>query len=290
MYKLIAIDLDGTLLDTYGQASNENKEAITKALQKGVEVVLTSGRGPASVKNLAHDIGADNYVICGNGAVVYNLKENKIIYQNFLDKKKVLQLINICEENSIYYSVYTEDSIITKSLNYNTLFYHHENSKKADDKKTNINIIKDIYQYVLDRKQEDYNKIMICDDNNIIFNSITKKLKKVKNIDVLDVGHMSRKTIKDGTEEYSLEYYYTEISSQNVDKWSAIKQLIANIGIKPEEVIAIGDNVNDKTMLENAGLGVAMANSAPEIQKIADEVTLSNDENGVAAVIEKYIK
>ena len=116
-----------------------------------------------------------------------------------------------------------------------------------------------------------------------------KKLKKVKGIDVLDVGHMSRKLIKAGTEEYSMEYYYTEVTSQNVDKWSAICFLIEKLGIKPEEVIAIGDNMNDKTMLENAGLGVAMGNSAPYIQKMAKIVTDSNNEDGVAKVIEKYI-
>lgn len=200
-----------------------------------------------------------------------------------------MQLIQICEENSIYYSVYTEDSIVTKSLNYNTLFYHHENSRKPDDKKTNINIVQDIYQYVLDREKEDYSKLMICDDNTIIFNSIIKKLKMIKNIDVLDVGHMSRKIIKNGTEEYPLEYYYTEVSSQNVDKWSAILKLIEILDIKPEEVMAIGDNVNDQTMLENAGLGIAMANSAPYIQKMADEITLDNNSDGVAVAIEKYI-
>lgn len=272
-----------------GQVSERNIKAIQKAIQKGTEIVFTTGRGPASVRALASEVGANNYVICGNGSLVYDLKKEETIYQNFLDKKKILQLIQICEENSIYYSVYTEDSIVTKSLNYNTLFYHHENSRKTDDKKTNINIVQDIYQYVLDREKEDYSKLMICDDNTIIFNSIIKKLKMIKNIDVLDVGHMSRKIIKNGTEEYPLEYYYTEVSSQNVDKWSAILKLIEILDIKPEEVMAIGDNVNDQTMLENAGLGIAMANSAPYIQKMADEITLDNNSDGVAVAIEKYI-
>ena len=131
--------------------------------------------------------------------------------------------------------------------------------------------------------------MIICDDNNIIFSSIIKKLKMVKNVDVLDVGHMSKKIIKDGTEEYPLEYYYTEVSSQNVDKWSAILKLIEKLDIQPEEVIAIGDNVNDQTMLENAGLGIAMGNSAPYIKEMADEVTLDNNSNGVAVSIEKHI-
>ena len=289
MYKLIAIDLDGTLLNSYGQISQKNKEAIKKAIEKKVEVVLTSGRGGASVENLANEIGSNHYMICGNGAMIYNLQKNELMYNNFLSQKKVLQLIEICEENSIYYSIYTQDSIITKNLNYNVLFYHQENANKPDNKKTNIHIEQDIYEYVLNRKENDYIKVSICDDNNIIFQSIIKKLRKVKGIDVLDVGHMSRKIIKSGTEEFSIEYFYTEISSQNVDKWTAIDYLIKQINIKKEEVIAIGDNINDKTMLENAGLGVAMANSAPYIQKMAKMVTDSNNEDGVAKVIEEQI-
>ena len=146
------------------------------------------------------------------------------------------------------------------------------------------------YKKELEKQQkEDYIKITICDENNIIFGSMLKKLKKIKGIDVLDVGHMSRKIIKSGTEEYTMEYFYTEVTSQNVDKWSAIRFLIEKLGIKEEEVIAIGDNMNDKTMLENAGLGVAMGNSAPYIQEMAKIVTDSNNEDGVAKVIEKYI-
>lgn len=289
MYKLIAIDLDGTLLDSYGHVSQKNKEVIKKATNKGIEVVLTSGRGAMSVQNLANEIGANHYMICGNGAMIYDFNQNKLIYDNFLTQKKILQLIEICEENSIYYSIYTQDGIITKNLNYNVLFYHQENANKPDNKKTNIYIVQNIYEYIASREQNDYIKVTICDDNNIIFQSIIKKLRMVKGIDVLDVGHMSRKIIKSGTEESSIEYYYTEISSQNVDKWTAISYLINELGIDKSEVMAIGDNINDQTMLENAGLGVAMANSAPYIQQMAKMVTTSNNDDGVAKVIQEQV-
>ena len=104
---------------------------------------------------------------------------------------------------------------------------------------------------------------------------------------VLDVAHMSRKMIKSGTEAVSLEYYYSEITSENVDKWNALAWLTEKIGISSEEVIAIGDNVNDKLMIENAGLGVAMGNSAPYIQEVADKVVANNNEDGVAQAIEE---
>ena len=77
MYKLIAIDLDGTLLNSYGEVSSKNKEAIKKAILNGINVVLTSGRVSSSVINLAKELGADKYMICGNGASVYDLQNRK---------------------------------------------------------------------------------------------------------------------------------------------------------------------------------------------------------------------
>ena len=109
----------------------------------------------------------------------------------------------------------------------------------------------------------------------------------IKDIDVLDVAHMSRKIIKTGTEETVIEYYYTEITSKNVDKWYAIEYLMDKLNIQRQEVMAIGDNVNDKMMIENAGCGVAMGNSAPYIKESADIVVSNNNEDGVAEVIEQ---
>lgn len=286
MYKLIAIDLDGTLLNSYGQISEKNKKTIEKAQKQNIEIVLSSGRSTNSVKNLANEIGGNHFVICGNGSLIYDLQKEEIIYDKFIEKKKALQIIEICEKNSIYYNVYTENMVIAKKLSNNVLFYHQENANKPENKKTKINLVDDIYSYVKDLKNENILKFTISDTSNIIFNSIIKKLREIKNIDVLDVAHMSRKLIKSGTEEVLLEYFYTEITSKYVDKWNAINWLIKDLGIKQEEVMTIGDNINDKLMIENAGLGVAMGNSAPYIRKIADRIVEDNNNDGVATAIE----
>ena len=289
MYKLVAIDLDGTLLNSYGEVSNKNKEIIQKAMQKGVEVVLSSGRPIMSVKNLANEIGCNNYIICGNGAITYDIQSEEIIYDKFLEKSKVLQIIKICEENSIFFNVYTKDTILTKNLNYNILFYNQENATKPEDKKTRITIMQNIEEYIQNRNEEDYLKITVCDNDKVVFGSIIRKLRTIKDIDVLDVAHMSRKLIKDGTENVLMQYYYTEISNTNVDKWQAIFDLTERLNIKRDEVIAIGDNVNDAEMIKEAGLGVMMGNAAPYIKEMADVVVSDNDNDGVAEAIEKYI-
>ena len=289
MYKLIAIDLDGTLLNSYGQISEKNKLALNNAKEKGIQIVLASGRTTDSVKSIANEIGVQNYVICGNGSLIYDLQKEEIIYDKFIEKKKALQIIDVCEKNSIYYNIYTENMVIAKTLNNNVLFYYQENANKPDSKKTKINIVQDIYEYVKNLENQNILKITISDNDVIIFNSIIRKLREVKDIDVLDVEHMSRKIIKTGTEESKLEYYYTEITKKDVDKWYAIEFLMENLNINSNEVLTIGDNVNDKLMIENAGCGVAMGNSAPYIKDISDLVVANNNEDGVAEAIEKII-
>ena len=290
MYKLIAIDLDGTLLNSYGQISEKNRNALNKAKEHNAEIIIASGRTTDSVRNIANDIGAKSYIICGNGSLIYDLQKEEIIYDKFIDKKKALQIIEICEQNSIYYNIYTENMVITKTLNNNVLFYYQGNASKPDNKKTKINIVQDIYKYVEELENQHILKITISDSNSIIFNGIIRKLRNIKDIDVLDVAHMSRKIIKTGTEETVIEYYYTEITSKNVDKWYAIEYLMDKLNIQRQEVMAIGDNVNDKMMIENAGCGVAMGNSAPYIKESADIVVSNNNEDGVAEAIEQNFK
>ncbi len=289
MYKLIAIDLDGTLLNSYGEVSKKNNEAINQAISKGIEVVLASGRIGTSVETIAKQIGADNYYISGNGSMLFNIKNQKIEYENFIEKDKILELIKICEENSIYYNIYTQTMVIANSLKYNVAFYNYENSKKSTEKRTNINIVQNVYNYVKELENTKFLKMTICDESKIIFSSIIRKIKSIKGIDVLDVSHMCKKVIKEGTKKNDIEYFYTEVTKEDVDKWTTILQLLKLIDIKSEEVIAIGDNINDEKMIKNAGLGVAMGQSNPRIKQIADIVTQDNNSDGVAEIINKLI-
>lgn len=207
-----------------------------------------------------------------------------------MSKEKVLEIIKICEENSIFYNVYTDKTILATALKHNVLYYHKENLKKEENKKTHINIVTNMYEYVKNMKEDRFLKITICDESKSVFNSIIRKLREVEGIEVLDVEHMSRKMIKQGTEDIPIEYYYTEISLADVDKWNAIEFLIKKLEIKPEEVMAIGDNINDKKMIENAGLGIAMKGSTPLITEVANDIAEGNNEEGVAKILQEYYK
>lgn len=288
MYKLIAIDLDGTMLNSYGMVTENTKQVIKNTINKGTEVIIASGRPIDSIKTIAKEIGSENYFIAGNGALIYDIKKDEIIYEKFMNKQKVLEIIKICEENSIAYNIYTEKTIIAKGLKYNVLYYYKENLKKEENKKTNITILEDVYEYIKNLENEKFLKITVCDETKSVFNSIIRKLRTVEDIDVLDVLHMSRKMIKQGTEDVPIEYYYTEISLKDVDKWNAIEYLANKMNISKDEIIAIGDNINDKEMIENAKVGIAMGQSTPVITEIADFVTTNNNEDGVAKALEKY--
>lgn len=289
MYKLVAADLDGTMLNRYGVVTENTKKVIKESIKKGTEVIIASGRPIDSIMTIAKEIGSEKYFIAGNGALVYDIQKQEVIYEKHMSKEKVLEIIKICEENSISYNVYTDKTILATALKYNVLYYHKENLKKEENKKTNISIVNDMYNYVKNMKEEKFLKVTVCDDNQSVFNAIIRKLRKIDDIEVLDVSHMSRKMIRQGTEEVPIEYYYTEISRKNVDKWNAIEFLIGKLNIKKEEVIAIGDNINDKMMIQEAGLGIVMEGSTPVVTQIADEVTNSNNEEGVANALEKFI-
>ena len=105
MYKIIAIDLDGTLLNSFGEITPYTKDVLQSAIKNGVKVILASGRPVSAIENIATEIGSKEYLISGNGALVYDMRENEVVYDKFLTKEQVLEIVDICEENSIYYNL-----------------------------------------------------------------------------------------------------------------------------------------------------------------------------------------
>ena len=290
MYKLIAVDLDGTLLNSYGEVTEYSKKIIKRIIDEGNKFIIASGRPMDSIKMIAKEIGSDEFFIAGNGALIYDIRKDKIIYEKYMSKQKVLEIIKKCQENSISYNVYTDKTILATSLKYNVLYYYKENLKKEEEKRTNINIVDDMYGYVKNMQEDKFLKITICDENKSVFNSILRKIKDISGIEVLDVSHMSRKIIRQGTEEIPIEYYYTEISQADVDKWNAIQFLIDKLNIKKEEEIYIVDNINDKKMIENAFLGINIEGRTPVVTEVADDIAPSNNKDGVAKILQKYYK
>ena len=290
MYKLIVLDLDGTLLNSKGELSKENEEAIKKAKNKGIKIAICSGRILPAIRNICLERGIGDYLISGNGSQIYEVEKNEIIYENCMDKDMALKLIKFCEENSIYYSISAENSIIASSLSYNVLAYNNENYRKINENKTKINLTQNIYEYVNSYDGNKFIKFTICDNNKNILNKIIEKLKKIKGIDVIEFPHMAIKNIQNGNENIGITYYYVEIINAKANKWEATKILANKLGINDSEIVSFGDNINDKELIQNSGLGFAMENASEYVKNIADKITTKNDENGVAKGIEEILR
>lgn len=178
MYKLIATDLDGTLLDSNGEVSKKNNDMIKKAKDRGIKIVIATGRTLSAVNSIANEIDAD-YAITGNGAIVHELNSRKMLYNQSIPKDKVISIVEICDMNDIHYTLSTEKYLLSKKLKCGILYYYHENSKKPEDKKTNINIVENVLQYIKENDVGKIVKITIDDENRSVFNGILKKIKEI---------------------------------------------------------------------------------------------------------------
>lgn len=289
MYKMVVIDIDGTLLTTEGKITQETKLALQKAQDMGLLIVLASGRIANSTALYAREIGLNSYIISGNGSVITNLENDEMIYTNCLGNRVTQNIVDICKENTISFNVYTLDEILTEKIEYNVLFYSMQNRDLKQDKQTKINIYDDLSRILKDKIDNNVAKITICDKDKSIFNSIIRKLRMIKGVEVLDVSHSSHKVINVGSQKVDVDYYYTEVSKENVDKWFAIKFLADKLNIPYEDIIAIGDNANDIMMVQNCGLGVILDNAAPIYKQKAKYVAPSNDNDGIVDVLEKFV-
>lgn len=286
MYKLIAIDIDGTLLNSKDKISEKTKNTIKEANNMGIDVVLTSGRMSNIVKIFAKEIGANKYLVAENGASIVDLQNDKLIRTRYMNKNTVLKIVDTCLENNIYYMIYTNRVLLVKDLKHMALFFHNQNYTYSPEEKMEIHLGGKKY---IEQVNDDFTKVVICDEDRAIYNSIITKLKNIPKIDILTIPHISIKTITVGTKNEKFSYSYAEISAEGANKWNAIMDIADILNIKKEEIIAIGDNINDLKMIQNAGLGVAMENGTPDVKNVADYIAKSNDDDGVAIVIEKYV-
>lgn len=284
MYKLIASDMDGTLLNSVGEIPAKNVEAIKKAKDAGVEFAIVTGRPYVSAKTILDDNGITSAVIGCNGAQVTDKHGNRI-KTHYIDKDSLIKIMELAEEKDIYYQVYDDDYIFTKSRlklikmikNYSGKSLKKHITLKAilDGFKrlffTEVKVKKDIIEYVKSREKGFY-KIQVASTDQKQLNGFREDIKDIPNIDIT-----------------SSFYFNLEIGPLGITKGTALKELAETEDIPRDEIIAFGDNYNDISMIEYAGCGVAMENSVLPLKDKADFFTKSNDENGVAYAIEKLI-
>lgn len=269
-YKLIAIDMDGTLLNTQDKISERNKKALLKAINNGIHVVIATGRIYKSALYYYKDLGLNSPIIACNGAVISS-SNGEIIFEKLIDSSSLKELIQLAEENDMYYHFYDKDKFYyktTKEEFSNYYRYYEENYIKQDIELVSFKSPWDI----VDPNSSKYYKAVFIDDDIDRLLDFRSKLKDIKGISVSKSWHNN-----------------IEVMNKEVSKGNAVKFLMDALNIDSSQVIAIGDNENDVSMFKVAGLSIAMANGDEIAKKQAHVITASNDEDGVAQAIERYV-
>ncbi|MBL4933435.1 Cof-type HAD-IIB family hydrolase [Clostridium paridis] len=284
MYKLILTDMDGTFLNSEHELSEENIKAVKRAQEKGVLFGIVSGRPYKLIKPFVQEHNFNCYAVALNGAQIYN-EEFDIISENYIDNDSVYEAIKIYEEEDILYQIYTSNETLCKPLGNHEKEFINLAEEYSSDKE-------EIAKIVEDMKKHTYGNSLIVED---IIDYIKVNNLKVCKMEVKSSSAEKLAIIKDKIgkiEDISITSSYKnnlEFVHKSVDKGSALEQLGEKLGVNPKEIIAIGDNLNDLGMIKAAGLGVAMGNAIDELKEQANFVTVSNDEHGVAQVIDKFI-
>ncbi|MCX7710114.1 MAG: Cof-type HAD-IIB family hydrolase [Clostridia bacterium] len=272
MYKLIAIDLDGTLLNSKKHISQEDKDAIRFAIAQGVKIVICSGRIFAGVKIFARQLEIKGPIIACNGALISDAETGDILYSNPLKVEDCIRVIELCREEGIYFHVYAGETMLAEKLEFSSLFYQKRNEFLPEEERIKIRIVDNVGQVLRAETDLPYKLVAISEEQRVLRN-LRSKVQKISGVEVV-----------------SSNYDNFEVMNSGVNKGAALKFISEILGIKREETIAIGDNENDDSMIRFAGLGVAMGNAEDSIKRISQYVTKANEECGVAEVIRKYIK
>ncbi len=269
-YKLIAFDMDGTLLNSQKKITDKTCEAIQKAIDAGIIVILNTGRCVAELEEYMDVLKNIQYINSTSGALVYDRKSDKDIYSSALDVDTVKAILDIVSSKDVMIDFLTRESIVQRDKIEKMEQYHME-------------VYRDMFERVT-VKWED-----ICG----------QYLEKPFPVAKLNIYHTSeearnytRQRIEElqlGVEMVNAETTSLEISAKGIDKGIGLEKLCQYLNISLSQTIVVGDADNDIGAMKKAGLAVAMGNANERIKELADVMVADNDHDGCREVIEKYI-
>jgi len=263
-YRLVAVDLDDTLLSDDLKVSEATKEAMKQAMARGVQLTFATGRSFVSAKQFAQQVGLDVPIITYQGSLIRHTLDGQTLYERYVPADAAAQVEAYCRKHGLHLQTYVNDRL-----------YAMEDNDKLRQYAALSSIpytVVDSFQDLQGAAAQQVKMIMI--DEPARLDAIKPELEQMLGPDV----HLTKS-----------KSHFLEVLHREGTKGHALQYLAAHYDIPMEQTIAIGDAWNDKEMIEAAGLGVAMANAIPEIKELADYVTLSNNEDGVRHVIEKFV-
>ncbi|MGE7778765.1 Cof-type HAD-IIB family hydrolase [Peribacillus sp. NPDC097264] len=285
MIKTIAIDMDGTLLNKMQTVSEENKSAIHKAQEEGIEVIIATGRSFEEARYALDKVGLECPIICVNGAALFT-QEGKVAASHPMQIASVKNAAEWLEERGIYFEIYTSKGIFSK--NYETAIDALVDVMVTANQDIDPSQIR---KYAEARLQLGH--VTSIADYTELFDQAELELYKIlgfsTDLQVLDQA-ASRFKMDEGTAVTSSGRENVEITSKHAQKGIVLEKYVNEKEGSMQETMAIGDNYNDISMFERVGLSVAMGNAPTDIQNLCDEVTGTNEEHGVAKAILKVLK
>lgn len=272
-YKLICIDVDGTLLTGTHKITNKTKEAILQAHRQGSHIVICTGRMYTDAEYFSNLVGVKSPVIASNGAFIKEKDSDKAIYKDILGKELSLTLLELFRKHGIKPYFCTPRTFYYGDFMFKLFYVVNKLLGRRSNPIDNRYVISWRQWYkILEKEQDNLVKAEIIYRNPDLVAELKKELKQIEQLEIVDSSK-----------------YNIEITRKGVSKGRAVARLAELYQIKQEEIIAIGDSENDLSMIEYAGLGIAMGNALDSVKRKADYVTDSNDEDGVANVINKFV-
>ena len=266
-YKLLVLDVDGTLLNNQKEISPRTLAALLKVQQMGVHIVLASGRPTNGVMPIAEKLELNHYggyILSYNGGQIINVQTGELLFENRIDPEWIPYFEKKAKKNDFAIFTYHKDFILTD---------------KPDNK------------YVI--QEANLNKMQIVGVDNfaeaVDFPPCKCMLASDDEEALIGLENHWKKRLDGVLDAFRSEPYFLEVVPQFIDKGNTLGVLMTKLSVSPEEVIAIGDGVCDVTMLQLAGVGIAMGNAEDSVKACVDKTTLTNEEEGVAVAVERTI-
>ena len=268
--RMIGLDLDGTLLTTKKEVTPYTRAVLEKAMAQGIEVLVSTGRPISAIPKEVLSIAGMRYAVTSNGARVLGLKEQKVILESTISMELADSLLELLKEYDAVLEIFLEGVSYARSRELSKVYEYFENPSMAEYVLRTRIPTADVRE-LLREKQVPADKIHIIFRNPEDQKDAYEKLQKIP--EIVAVSSFGNNL---------------EINKAGTDKGMGLLKLGELLGISREEIMACGDGMNDYEMLKTVGFGVAMQNAHPKLKEIADYITVTNDEDGVAKAIEKF--
>lgn len=283
MIKLVASDLDGTIIDKDNDIFEDNFNAIRDINKSNIPFVVCTGKTYSIYKGLCSSFHA-SYGIFGNGTSIIDLKTGEKIYQKLLDIADVEKVIALAKKDNLHVHIYTNNHIITEELLYLDLRNYKLQKKHIYNNRLSFKVVPDLLKYV-QRNNLEISKVVISSTSSL--ESVKAEIESTINVDVFNIkkyGEFKDRII-------DKEYEYLDIIPKNVNKGTALEYLSNYLNIDKKEILAVGDNLNDLSLLKTAGVGIAVNNAYSELKQVANYTTKNPvEKGGFAEAVYKFMK